>query len=48
MATDEFLSPGKFFERLPLPARALVLFLCFLLLVLFQPHRGVAFIYFQF
>ena len=48
MAADEFLSPATFFERLPLLARALVLFVCFLLLLLFQPNRGVAFIYFQF
>jgi D-alanyl-lipoteichoic acid acyltransferase DltB (MBOAT superfamily) len=48
MVADEFLATGKWFERLPLPARVLVLFACFLLLVLFQPQRGVAFIYFQF
>ncbi len=48
MIADEHLSPGKLFERLPLALRALVLFFCFLLLVLFEPQRGVAFIYFQF
>ena len=48
MIADEYLAPGKYFERLSVPARAIVLFVCFLMIVLFQPQRGVAFIYFQF
>ena len=48
MLAHEFLNPGKYFENLPLPARGLVLFVCYLLLVVFAPVRRVAFIYFQF
>ena len=48
MLAHEFLNPGKYFEKLPLPARGLVLFACYLLLVAFAPVRRVAFIYFQF
>lgn len=45
---EEYLPLAGYFERLPLPARAVTLLVLLLILVIFVPPERVAFIYFQF
>jgi D-alanyl-lipoteichoic acid acyltransferase DltB (MBOAT superfamily) len=45
---EEFLPLGTYFERLPMPMRAVTLLILLLILVIFVPAERVAFIYFQF
>jgi D-alanyl-lipoteichoic acid acyltransferase DltB (MBOAT superfamily) len=48
MAAEELLSIGKYFERLPLIARACLILVALASLAIFTPVKRIAFIYFQF